>query len=319
MNRFKKCFRWVKVIINDRQLKKICVDNYKHHKKYNVNSSMSCEKVGYNIMLNAHALEKGMTNPHPRRFGKSKVETIGVQMKLYKKNNWPKDFAYNNGVSVLGDYCKFYNKQDWSDSEECRLAKQLIDGENTSIKAGTTVVKKQQKSFDYDGFVSSRHSVRDFDDKKISSVDMKKAVEIAIKTPTACNRQMVKVYYVKNDAVKNKIIKYSHGLTGFNLDNTNLVLLTYDTSSLMKMEFGQGLFNAGLFAMNLVNAMHSLGIGSCMLEYSVSMKEENEEKKILGIPDCERIAVVIGAGYYKDETIVPKSVRKPLEEIYRER
>ena len=107
-------------------------------------------------------------------------------------------------------------------------------------------------------------------------------------------------------------------MTNFDNESANMIVITYDLCAFRAHEMYQGLFNAGLFSMNLVNALHSLGIGSCMLEYWVKTKEENEEKRIIGIPDNEKIAVVIAAGYYKDKNIVPRSVRKPVEEIFKE-
>ena len=41
-------------------------------------------------------------------------------------------------------------------------------------------------------------------------------------------------------------------------------------------ERNQGYFNAGLFATNLINAFHSLGIGTCLIQFS--NKVEDEEK-----------------------------------------
>jgi nitroreductase len=149
---------------------------------------------------------------------------------------------------------------------------------------------------------------------------MKKAVNTAMKTPTACNRQMCKVYFVKDTETQEKILHFSHGLTGFDNKTVNIIVVTYDISSLcFAEEIQQGMFNAGLFSMNLVNSLHSIGIGSCFLEYSNDIKDETEHKKILNIPSNEKIAIVIAAGYYPEESTIPYSTRKPLEEIYRER
>lgn len=84
-------------------------------------------------------------------------------------------------------------------------------------------------------------------------------------------------------------------------------------------ERNQGWLNAGLFSMNLVNALHSQGIGSCFCQFGNSTKQEEQLKKLLGIPASERIAVILSAGYYCDKSIIPYSPRKKIGDVYRER
>ena len=304
--------------INNRfkEIKKIYKSNW-------MDSRCDNKTVGYRIILIEHGLEKGMTNKNPRYFGIEKIHSLIECLKLYEKNNWRKDFAYNLGVSILFEYCKFYEKNNWLNREEYLFVKNYLVDKKQLIKSGVVQINKESfiddSKIDYDKFLSSRHSFREFSNRKISTDDIKKAVSMAIKTPTACNRQMCKIYYISNETVKNNIIKFSHGLTNFNNDTVNLIIVTFDISSLCNEgEINQGMFNAGLVSMNLVNSLHSLGVGSCFLEYSNSLCEENSMKELLKIPSCEKIAIVIAAGYYPEESIIPCSTRKPIDEIYRE-
>lgn len=176
------------------------------------------------------------------------------------------------------------------------------------------------KSINYDKFLSSRRSIRNFSDEKLSVEDIKKAVNMAIKTPTACNRQMCKIYYIKNEDNKKVIEKYGQGLGLFDLTNANYFVITFDISANYFIgERNQGWFNSGLVTTNFINALHSIGIGSCCIQFGNSFKEEKNIKKVLNIPESERIAVIITAGYYDEVSRIPYSTRKPIEEIYRER
>lgn len=80
----------------------------------------------------------------------------------------------------------------------------------------------------------------------------------------------------------------------------------------------QGLFNAGLCTMNFINGLHARGIGSCCLQWSNKHAEDLKVRKALELQDSERIAVVIAAGYYLEETVIPCSVRKSVDDIYKE-
>jgi nitroreductase len=154
--------------------------------------------------------------------------------------------------------------------------------------------------------------------EKIKISDFEKAISMTSKTPTACNRQMCKIYYIYDEEKRKKVIKYGHGLTNFDLDTVNLFIVTFDISSLCCVgDRHQGWFNSGLVAMNFVNSLHSLGIGSCFIQFGNDFKEENELKDIVDIPSCEKVAVIISAGYYPDENIVPCSTRKNDDDIYK--
>ena len=320
----KKMFPFLKNIKKNYYIRKKLKEIYKEYKSNWIESSTTQNTIGYKIILDEHALEKGMTSKNPRFFGIQKVNNIMKYIMLYENENYEKDFAYNLGISILKEYCKYYEDHNWINRDEYLKVKEFINKRSTNIVAGSYLINKEtfinDSKIDYDKFLSSRHSFREFDKKRISSEDMKKAVSMAMKTPTACNRQMCKIYFINSKDKCAELFKYSHGLTGFNNDTVNMIIVTYDISSLcFAEEIQQGMFNAGLFSMNLVNALHSLGIGSCFLEYSNSIKEEAEEKELLNIPINEKIAVVLAAGYYPEVSRIPYSTRKPIDEIYRER
>ena len=84
--------------------------------------------------------------------------------------------------------------------------------------------------------------------------------------------------------MKHNIIKYSIGRGGFYLDRVNIFIITSDVNGLNCIgERNQGYFNSGLFSMNLVNAFHSIGIGSGFIQFHNSIEEE-EYLKINKIP-----------------------------------
>ena len=143
---------------------------------------------------------------------------------------------------------------------------------------------------------------------------------MSIKTPTACNRQMCKIYYIESEKNKKIIEKYGQGLGLFDLKNANYFVITFDISANYFIgERNQGWFNAGLVTMNFVNALHSLGIGSCCIQFGNSFKEEIDFKKYLNIKESERIAVIITCGYYDNVMRIPYSSRKPIYDVYSKR
>jgi len=314
----------LKYIIKNQRLKKEYISDYNFFKNNYSHSKETLNKIKYNMILIIHSLEKGMSNNELRPFGIKKVKELIDLILKYESYTSDNCFEYDLSLSILFNYKKLYEEKKWNDNEEYAIVNDFIKNRKyLSMPAGSTTLYKDDfkeiiKNIDYDAFLSTRHAVRNFDSKGLKKEDIEKAVNMAIKSPSACNRQMVKVNYVTNNEKKNYIINNAQGLSGFELENINFFVITFDVNAnYFEGERNQGWFNSGLFSMNFVNAMHSLGIGSCFLQFGSRFKKEEEFKKILEIPENERIAVIIAAGYYANESKIPCSARKEIEDIYR--
>lgn len=280
-------------------------------------------KKEYNMLLHIHALEKGMLNKKMRPFGVEKVKQL---INLFNEVN-NNSFSCYLLIGILKAYVEVYEKNDWTENKEYLLVKQFLDEyKNKDFKkAGTYELNKNEilkdSKIDYLAFVSSRHSVRSFKDIPLEKADIEKAVKMTIMSPSACNRQMCKIWHITDRNKVEALKKRLSGLGNFNLNNNiDFFIITFDMNNcLFISDRHDGRFNTGLMAMNFVNGLHSLGIGSCFLQFGNYLDDEIELKKILEIPNNERISIVIGAGYYEDEIKVTHSKRKNINDIYFER
>lgn len=300
--------------------KKFFTRNYSH-------SAPTKAKIGYNILLISHSLEKGMSNKNPRHFGATKVDELIKLIREYEAyGDYENDFDFVNAINVLRNYAKFYEEKKWTDAGEYEKVSEFLRNYSgvAKMNVGSFVLEKKDfekvAAIDYRKFLASRHSVREFSTKKLDEKDLKKAIETAILSPSACNRQMIKVYYVSDPEKAKKVVSVAQGFGGFEKDTINTIVITFDVNANYFVgERNQGWFNAGLFSMNLVNALHSQGIGSCFCQFGNSTKQEEQLKKLLDIPASERIAVILSAGYYCDKSIIPYSPRKKIGDVYRKR
>ena len=145
---------------------------------------------------------------------------------------------------------------------------------------------------------------------------MQKAVDMAKYSASACNRQYIKLHFYPSGKMRDNVIQYALGKGGLYLEGVNTFIVTFDVNGLSGPgERNQGYFNAGLYSTNLVNAFHSLGIGTCFIQFANSVKEEDDKKKMNGIPEYERIAVILFAGYYDEKSIFAVSPRKDVKEL----
>ncbi len=321
-----KKLKIMKPILNSRkkkQIKKEFLNEYKEFNHYYTNSENILNKLEYTMLLNIHALEKGMLNDNPRPFGKEKINTLLNSLNqyyLHSNNKNINSFAVELTISILNSYINFYKKNNWENKEEYNQVLNFLKSyKKNNLLSGAHTIEKEKfidnTKFDFFSFLKSRHSTRSFKNIPLKKEDIKKAIEMAILSPSACNRQMCKIFHIKN---KDLIINYLSGIGNFDLkNNIDFFLVTFDMDNyLFLSDRHEGWFNAGLISMNFVNALHSLGIGSCFLQFGNLLKEEKELKEKLNIPLNNRIAIVIAAGYYKDSFKVAYSTRKNINDVY---
>jgi nitroreductase len=80
-------------------------------------------------------------------------------------------------------------------------------------------------------------------------------------------------------------------------------------------ERNQGWIDGGLFAMTLVYALHSLGLGSCMLNWSVSNARDASFRAAFGVPENQGVICMIAVGHLRDSFRVAQSPRRPVEDL----
>jgi nitroreductase len=296
-------------------------DAHDFSKNY-MESSKKKKNYEYSIMLLVHSLEKGMCMPELRPFGADKATELIRMLKSYMVDKEDK-FEYKLGISILHSYQLFFEKHGWQNEQGYAEVCEFLKMEKTkkSVDCGCKFYENPSVDFDleaYEKVIFSKHSVRDFQDKKLEMKDIQFALKCFIDAPTACNRQMCKLYYIDDSEIKDILNKFIIGISGFNKDHINYFIITYDLAAFdYSGERQQGMFNAGLCTMNFMNGLHANGIGSCCLQWSNKHSEDVFIRHKLGIADSERIGIVVGAGYYLESTIIPCSVRKQKDDFFK--
>lgn len=278
----------------------------------------------YRMLMFVHNIEKGMCMPNSRPFGKEKViKLMDMINACEKEKKYVNSSAYKMSVSILNQWVLFYKDHGWNDELVERVESFLdnYDIEIKSLNVGYKVLNKNELLVNgntpFDEVLKTRRAVRTFSNKKLDPNTVKECILLSQTAPTACNRQMIKIYQISDREKCDVITDTIYGAAGFTRDTVNYFVITYDIKSLDYYgERNQGYLNAGLVAMNLTNALHSRGIGSCFIQWANTASEEREVKRKIGIRLTEQIAVVIGAGYYAEEMYIAKSCRRDIEEIY---
>lgn len=134
------------------------------------------------------------------------------------------------------------------------------------------------------------------------------------RTPSACNRQSYKIYVYKDESLKNRIFKMQGGCNGFYEDMQIAILICGDQRGYNINELHQVYVDGGIYAMNLLYALHYEGLAAIPLTMGQKQGKIALIKKEMDIPEYEMPCVLIGVGSYKDEYKVAVSKRKDYME-----
>ena len=155
-----------------------------------------------------------------------------------KYKNYKNKFSFENGINILREYNNIYERNNWTDKNEYIQIKLFLKN-YTKIrnkKVGAYILTKEQLKNDYNidylKFLKSRHSTRNYKNATIKSEDIKIAVEMAKYSPSACNKQNIKLHFYPSGKIRENVIKYSLGKGGIYLDGVNTFIVTFDANGL---------------------------------------------------------------------------------------
>lgn len=289
--------------------------------KYNAthHTQDDIQKMQYTISRETHTIEKGMSMRCPRKgFGQQKVTALIEHLNQYCDLYLHKDSSFlEYPLNTIQTYIDYTVKSgvDITDIQNHFFALTSKIGTVTiQRKAGIEKVAKKQIlencNKDFESLLYSRHSIRYFKDSPVERNLLEKALKMAQRTPSACNRQawLTHVYREEKSVA---LIKWQGGSRGFEDEIKTSILVTANLKGFLAHEVHQAYIDGALYAMNLINALHSLGLGTIPLSCGFSYKHLKSLANF-NIPDNEVPILIIGVGNLMDEFNVAISERKNI-------
>lgn len=278
-----------------------------------INVQTDKDKFFANILISVHSIEKGLSLPHPRPgFGKLKILNTLQQMDVYKRR-YGYDSLFEIAKPVFDAYIYFC--KDTADKE---ILKKYTDTfldfpSKLELSGGVQKVYKHDiwasSLIDFESFCNTRYSIRDFSDQPVDIELINKAAKISTKAPSACNRQPWHIYTFRDIEKKNELLEWQLGNKGFGTAIDTVLLLTCNLKSYFINESHQAYVDGGLYAMTLMYALHSLGLGTIPLTVAMMNSRNQILYDKFGIKDYEVPIVLIGVGHLKDSFNVAISER----------
>lgn len=166
-------------------------------------------------------------------------------------------------------------------------------------------------------FFFSRYSLREFSKEVVPNSTIKRAVHLAMKTPSVCNRQAWHIFHSSEEEVIQKALSYQSGNRPFGKEVKNLMIITTDLKAFFAgSEHYQHWIDGGMMSMSIIYALHSLGVASCPLNWSQTPQADKALRKALKIENNQTVIMMIAVGYPEKSNIVCRSSRRPFDEVF---
>ena len=156
--------------------------------------------------------------------------------------------------------------------------------------------------------IQKRRSVRSYQDKEISSEDLKKVLKAAQMAPSAHNDQPWKFVVVKDKEVREQLSKAAQ--QPFIAEAPVIIAaVALNPDKEMSCEVPSYAVNLAIAVDHMTLAAAELDLGTCW----IGAFSQQKVKEILKVPQDKKVVVLLPLGFPDDEP-QPKD-RKPLEEI----
>lgn len=269
----------------------------------------------------SHRLERGIclcrSGSEKKSWGFNKAnELVDLLIKQKAINN---NDSVKIGIAALSVYIKEKEKCVNEDEMRNLLAlKNKISNSGITLAldeqfAGVRKLTKKDLLHGVDNFENlffSRHSIREFSDKPVDKKLLEKAIELAWTSPSSCNRQATEIYVLDG---KNKEIAVREN----NMNADKFLIICGKMDYFPLEEINDWIVSTSIFCGYLSLALHSVGIAHCLIRKSIIYESSynKELKKVLRIPDNQKIILEVAIGNYKDDFVVPVSKRRSIKEV----
>lgn len=276
-------------------------------------------QLKYYLMKHCHIVEKGMSLPSPRvAFGQPKITDLIARTRTYESLGG--EDVGDIVRDTLWQYRKLhYGKEEFFEPGFIDSLDDFIRTSEAGDKGGLKSIKKEEWNNisveKFDSFVSLRHSVRDFDSNPVDPSLLKSAINVSLKTPSVCNRQGWFIHYYSEKKKIVELLSYQNGNSGFTETVDKLLIVTGNLKAFTRFEHNQLFVDGGLVSMNLLLSIHSAGLGACPLNTCMPYSTEKKLIGVAGIPENERLIMMIAVGNLKEEFSVAHSERYDLDRV----
>ncbi len=278
------------------------------------------------IIRHTHSIEKGLSLENIRPgFGYAKIT---------EAYNVIKRFLYNGGdvsaepinmfMDALHSYLIYHKTINYTNDIIEAIKKIYIELGNivkpaNYDKGGIITINRsnytREQQLLFADLFNNRHSIREFAHTSVNEDDLKSAIELAMRCPSACNRQCYRVHIV-NKTNFSILGSWFDGVGGFADDIDKMIFITGKLSVYRPEELHQWIVTGSIYAAYLTLSLEIYNIGCCFIQRPVLPNERWQKiATSLGAKEDEQLICCMGIGNIKEKYTVPVSHRLYFDTI----
>lgn len=267
-----------------------------------------------------HRIEKGLSKQSFREgFGQQALYRLMRALREYKERDFDVQHSrYRTGLSAIHAYIDRHENSDVDTSHLKEFLSEFGSLENEGLSGVVKITKEEiieLRDSNFELLSGSRHSIRYFSNVQVELQEINEAIRIAMRTPSACNRQGWKIRVITD---KKCIEQFKRAHNGFANDDQNLSTLLLVTSMnnyfSYPKERHQGYIDAGLFSMSLIYALTYKGLATCVLNANLTTRNQRMIRELMNIDCNESMILFIAVGHYADLMDITKSTRDEINQ-----
>jgi len=273
-----------------------------------------------NFRRSIHRIEKGLiTSPSRPVFAESYIlETVQAFQRLVQKTIDPptKEWAFG----ILQQYFNTVQETDIILKAKT-IFQQLKRDEKIQLPVTYLAFTRIRSKISYEDFLQlnkQRRSVRYYLDKPVPRNLVEDAIRAALQSPSACNRQPFAYRVIDDPAKITEAATLPNGSEAFYENIKMMIFLIGDLSNYFDERDKHLIYIDGaLSAQSFILALETLGLSSCIINWSDIPANNLRIKKFLNLKDWERCVLSISVGYADPKSGIPSSVKKDVKTVVR--
>lgn len=288
-------------------------------------TSSSLVQIESRLIFFVHQIEKGFSfdiYQYGRgRHALTQISALITQL-MATDANWRHNLVYQEAILALGEYLRRHVQAGHDISFITDIFNEQINHEIESSSQHeypsievSYDSKKDNAAANFSELTERRHAIRSYSDTPVTKQDLEPVIELALRTPSVCNRQPTRVRIFTDKDTITQALKVQGGFGGYDAPPA-LILVSSDLQAFMNInEHNEGYVDGGLFAMSLLYALEASGYAACPLNTMFSTETDEETRRLLAIPDNEVLIMYIAVGHFRDTSRICLSRRFNLNHV----
>jgi nitroreductase len=262
-------------------------------------------------------LEKGLSAKNKRPFfGEQYIEQIVQELAVFIEKNPIQHTAIQWPVAVLEKYFQECKGKPVID----RAAKTFSNLSLRNTKPNAIPYKSRTRPKtpitwnDLHTLAKRRRSVRTFLDTPVPLADIKRAMQVALQAPSACNRQSFRFHIVTDRDKANVISNIPGGASGYTVPAVIILIARYRGYH-EERDILTPVIDASLAISHLLLALETMQLSSVCINWPQISKHHNRIAQYVEMAKDECVIMLLGIGYADPEGYIPYSDKKAIQEV----